>query len=578
MKTVFGRWKVIVRFSEILEVLPESIRKDFGKQTFGACLISALDLFSVSMVIPILASLSKGNIEKLPLLPRWISELDVNTMLIFVAAVFTTKNVLTWWLSHRQSLFIHRTFVEISERVYTSFFNQSYEDYCRQNSAENARRIKHAPTDFSNRVLLPLLQLITDTVVIICVILFLLWYDYMVMMAIACAMLPVLFMYYAFKSRITSKINKAFREQTPIGNVILSQGIDAFAEAKLYKKEKFFIQRFMSINTLTSRYLATLRTSAVLPPKVFEILTVACLIVLIYFSPQLSNSNLLMVTGVILLAFYKLGPALNRMLLNVTEIQAFSYTIDLIRNAFTETTAYLSVDKKILRFNETISIENLSFRYAGTKQDSLNPISMTIHKGEFFVLDGPSGIGKTTLLNILNGLFPIQSGSITIDNSTLSESNISEWQSMIAYVPQNGIIIDDTIIANIAFGEGAGTANITKVKEVISLAGLDPFIRQLEKGIYHFIGENGLKISGGQRQRLLLARALYRDPQVLIVDEFTNHLDDDNKIIILETLKQMSASGLTIIAATHDTVAKRYADRVFSFADQYDSRFSQIHF
>lgn len=534
----------------------------------SSCTISALDLFSVGIIVPLITSITKPPFGQISLLPFLAYDVPLNFFLITIGFLFILKNSLTWWFFHRQSLFVHDTFVKMSESIYRDFFKQSFEDYCLQNSAENIRRIKHAPSDFTNHVLLPLLQLVTDLIVVTCVVLFLFWYDYKIMIALACAMLPFLIMYYVFKGTIVSKINKIFREQTPIGNVLIAKGIDAFAEAKLYKKENFFVQRFMSVNALTSRHLANLRTSSMLPSKIYEVLAIACLCVILFYSQHLNSSKTLLLTGIVLLAFYKLGPALNRLLISLTEIEAYAYTIGLIQKPFSRVNSQAhSLNEKILCFKEAIVVEDISFRYAAASTNTLDGVNLVINRSDFFVLDGPSGIGKSTLLNSLNGFLPVQNGGIIVDGIRISSANISNWQSLIGYVPQNGVIMDDTILANIAFGEHVHTANINKVKEVIELAGLSAFTSQLKDGIYHPIGENGLTISGGQRQRLLLARALYRDPQVLIIDEVTNHLDYDSKIKILETLRDMSKRGLTIIAATHDPIVKNYANRTFSLSE-----------
>ncbi|HYG01486.1 MAG TPA: ABC transporter ATP-binding protein, partial [Chryseosolibacter sp.] len=419
-------------------------------------------------------------------------------------------------------------------------------------------------SDFTNHVLLPLLALVTDTIVTICVVAFLFWYDYKVVFALAVVLFPILLTYYLFKTKIVSRIKRNFQEEIPKSNIIISQGIDAFAEAKIYRKEDFFMKRFSDINSQTSRHLADLRTAAFIPQRILEIVAVFSLGLIFTLSHFTGNQSGIVLTGIVLLAFYKLGPALNRILINATEVAAFAYTIDLIKRPFGKGQEKHTHPTSEFKFSETICADKISFNYKDTDTMILNQFSFIINKGDFVIVEGPSGAGKSTLLNILSGLLTIRSGKIQIDGVLLSAENIQQWQSKIAFVPQSGVVIDDTILANVAFGEDPDKIDVARVNEVVGLVGLLDFVGQLSGTIHHQIGENGLTISGGQRQRLLLARALYRNPQVLIVDEVTNQLDYDNKIKLLEAIRSLTLRGLTVIFATHDTLVKTFADKTIS--------------
>jgi len=533
-------------------------------QAFLSCVNAFFDLISFGLFIPFIASLGQRDQSKISLAPVINIEVSALPFLLTLVAGFLVKNIIGGWINYRQSLFIHKTFVETSQQLFKSFYEQSFEDYCRQNSAESIRRIKQAPSDFTNHVLLPLLALVTDTIVTICVVAFLFWYDYKVVFALAVVLFPILLTYYLFKTKIVSRIKRNFQEEIPKSNIIISQGIDAFAEAKIYRKEDFFMKRFSDINSQTSRHLADLRTAAFIPQRILEIVAVFSLGLIFTLSHFTGNQSGIVLTGIVLLAFYKLGPALNRILINATEVAAFAYTIDLIKRPFGKGQEKHTHPTSEFKFSETICADKISFNYKDTDTMILNQFSFIINKGDFVIVEGPSGAGKSTLLNILSGLLTIRSGKIQIDGVLLSAENIQQWQSKIAFVPQSGVVIDDTILANVAFGEDPDKIDVARVNEVVGLVGLLDFVGQLSGTIHHQIGENGLTISGGQRQRLLLARALYRNPQVLIVDEVTNQLDYDNKIKLLEAIRSLTLRGLTVIFATHDTLVKTFADKTIS--------------
>ena len=186
-------------------------------------------------------------------------------------------------------------------------------------------------------------------------------------------------------------------------------------------------------------------------------------------------------------------------------------------------------------------------------------MSFKINKGEFVLLQGPSGSGKTTLLNILTGLIDTYDGEIKVDGKTLDKENICAWQKLLGIVTQQTIILDESLLKNIVFGEDEQSVNHTRLDQAIKLSCLGNFIQSFPDGIKTELGEHGHKISGGQAQRIGLARALYREPSILFLDEFTNQLDATVKEQILSLLK---GNQITIVASSHDAALLNYADKV----------------
>jgi len=176
-------------------------------------------------------------------------------------------------------------------------------------------------------------------------------------------------------------------------------------------------------------------------------------------------------------------------------------------------------------------------------------------------LQGPSGAGKTTILHLLAGLLTNFEGHILIDGKKLESATRSGWQSNIGFVQQASVVLQDTILNNVAFGEYH--ADRERVKKALSYAGLLDFVSSLPRTLDTSVGEFGLTLSGGQRQRLVLARALYRNPSVLILDEVTNQLDEEIKHNILTMLKELSQNGATVILASHDISVSKFANRKF---------------
>jgi ABC-type bacteriocin/lantibiotic exporter with double-glycine peptidase domain len=196
-----------------------------------------------------------------------------------------------------------------------------------------------------------------------------------------------------------------------------------------------------------------------------------------------------------------------------------------------------------------LSLENLNFRY-DNKKEIISNLNIKISFGKFLGISGDSGSGKTTLLSIILGLLKPDKGNIVVDDISIFD-NVSDWQNQIAYVPQNLYLIDDTIQNNIVLGSLENNINFDLLKKSIDIACLKKLINELPEGLKTNIGEKGINLSGGQRQRIGIARAIYRQPQLLLLDEFTNALDKELEQKILNNIYELK-NTVTGIIVSHD--------------------------
>jgi ABC-type bacteriocin/lantibiotic exporter with double-glycine peptidase domain len=216
---------------------------------------------------------------------------------------------------------------------------------------------------------------------------------------------------------------------------------------------------------------------------------------------------------------------------------------------------------KIIKFRNYIKLININYTYPNTTKKILNDINIKIPFGSSVGIYGDSGVGKSTLLNIFLQLLKPQSGKIIVDGEDIKNS-ARQWQNIMGYVPQNVYLIDDTLIKNIALGVKDDQINIQMINETAAKAKLSKFVNSLNDGFQTSVGEFGDRISGGQRQRIGIARALYNDPQILILDEYTNSLDQETEEEIVKEVNSLKSTK-TIITISHKISSLKFCDSIY---------------
>ena len=271
--------------------------------------------------------------------------------------------------------------------------------------------------------------------------------------------------------------------------------------------------------------------------------------------------------GLFAAAAFRLMPSLTRIMNSIQKIIYNRPAINSIYKEFEDFKKSVSQNKDLenISFSHQLNFQNLSFKYPDSNKLILNGLNFTIKSGATIGIIGESGTGKTTLINILLGLLQPTKGEILVDGKKI-KNNLKGWQKMIGYVPQDVYIMDDTIKKNIAFALPEEQINKEQVISSIKKSKLEDFVSNLEDGMNTNIGEFGDKISGGQRQRIAIARALYRDPKVLIFDEFTNSLDLETEKNILKEVFNLKGKK-TVIMIAHRLTTLENCDLIYKIEE-----------
>ncbi len=350
----------------------------------------------------------------------------------------------------------------------------------------------------------------------------------------------------------------------------LHQFFGAFKEVVLLGKRKAFIEAYNKYSKKQSGLQAMQTVANAMPRLVIEVLFVGLFVLTIAMLCLDHKSPIQMIgtMGGYLYVGFRLMPGVNRLMMQLNSFKSAIPSIERVYEEYTVVTAGENYcDEPNFRFNDSIALKNASFSYINVEKHAISDVSFEIKKGESIGVIGETGSGKSTLIDLILGLLRPCEGAILVDGKY--PVNSLQWHKLIGYVPQAVYLTDDTIESNIAFGDS--DINELRLNSAIDAAQLRGLISKLPDGVKTLVGERGIRLSGGERQRISIARALYRQPEVLIFDEATSALDNETESKLMETIDMVSRER-TVIMIAHRTTTLKNCDRIICMQNGKISR------
>lgn len=351
------------------------------------------------------------------------------------------------------------------------------------------------------------------------------------------------------------RFGEKLQETSVYSNQNLMQFFHAFKEIVLLGKRESFIEAY-HVHARKKAGIQAIQTSLnALPRMVIEILFVGLFVttIAVLCLDQESPVQMIGILGGYLYVGFRLMPGLNRIINQLNTFKAVIPSIERVHHEYTMVAFKENyIDVPAFEFNQDIEIKNLSFRYLNTEKNALSNVSLKLQKGECIGIVGETGSGKSTLVDLILGLLKPYEGAILVDGKYPVHSY--QWHQKIGYVPQSIYLTDDSIEKNIAFGENK--IDLNRLNAAIDAAQLRTFMDALPESVRTVVGERGIRLSGGERQRIAIARALYRNPEVLIFDEATSALDNDTEARLMETINAVSKNRTVIMIAHRLTTLK----------------------
>ena len=327
-------------------------------------------------------------------------------------------------------------------------------------------------------------------------------------------------------------------------------------EIKLHSLEENFLARFRQPSIDNAKFSAQGLVIAILPRYLLETLSFGGIILLVLYLLQqdMGGNEVVPILSLYALAGYRLLPAIQNVYSARSMIKynypAFEIILDDLQNIeLSQSSKKNSSGESSISFTKDIKVNDLSFSYNKNEKKIIDSLELKIEKNQSIGFIGLTGSGKTTLVDILLGLLNEYVGEILVDGIKLDNKNIKSWQRNIGYVPQYIFLIDGSIESNIAFGYSKEEIDRTRVLKACEVANLDDFINSLPNNLDTPVGENGVKLSGGQRQRIGIARALYNNPEVLVLDEATSSLDGKTEKGVMKAIENLSKEKTILIVA-----------------------------
>lgn len=534
-----------------------------------------LDALGVASILPFLGLLAQPELVRQN---QWMNLVftrlgfnSVQSFLFFLGIVVLVLMVLTNTLAALTTLFSER-FVwnknqDLSQALLRGYLERPYAELIRRNSAELNKNVNLEVFYTSRMVLSPFLDLIGSLISVLFIIAFLVVIDPRLTLIAAAVLGGAYGIVYLRLRRQLTRLGKRRKAADALRFKTVNEALGGIKEVKVLQREAEFVRRFEVPLRAFSNQMAAIGILSVLPHFLLETLAFGSLLIVILYQMSFGSDvrTILPIVGLYAFAGYRLMPALKAIFKDATQIRFQKSSLDIVHNELLENTKWLAqnnIAPQPLPFHHTIELHDLSFRYAETNEPVLRDASLLIQQGQSIALVGATGAGKSTLVDILLGLFQPQSGYVAVDGIKIDEQNLPRWRALIGYVPQQIFLCDDTLTRNIAFGIPDDEIDQAAVERAAQIANLHGFINELPKGYETIVGERGVRLSGGQRQRVGIARALYHSPDVLILDEATSSLDGITEDAVLKAIDNIAQSK-TLITIAHRLTTVQDCDVVY---------------
>ena len=550
--------------SEIIKDLYSHISKRRKGQLFVLIFVmiisSFAEVFSIGAVIPFIGLITNpdsfSSNQYILSLSQFFSIENDGQLLFVITLIFISLTIISAsirafsvWLQTRLT---HLIGADLAAKAYENTLGQSYEFHVMNNSAKLISTIFAKISTMLNRVVTPCLGIIHSFFMTITIVTGLFLLSPFIGISIFAALAFAYIVITLFIKRVVSKNGKIVADE--LNNVMkkLQEGLGGIRDIIIDNTQNLFLKNFINSDYPQRIASSKLEFISLSPRMLVEMIGLIIFAIVTYFlASNDPTANFVPLLAAIALGAVRLLPFLQGAYSGWSYINAHRFIVnDVLEILMPPDREIAGVSDPIDTFNEEIKLANISFSYAESSSKVLDNVSLTIKKKTKVGIVGQTGGGKSTLMDLIMGLLNPTEGGIFVDGEELTYKNIISWQSKISHVPQSIYLLDGSVYENIAFGLEKKEINLDRAIECAKAAMIHETVRDFEKGYDTKIGERGSRLSGGQRQRIGIARALYKNSEIIFFDEATNALDSQTELKIMESIYSFS-KDITIFIVAH---------------------------
>jgi len=565
-------------FKSVWKLMEQRYRWRLLLLVIGILLTSSLNIGGIAAIMPFIELLTtpSSEIENaiVSQVFRYLGLVQTERTIVWMGAIvltlFVVGNGMLAFITWKSIMFSRMIAYNLSQRLFRSYIRQEYAFYLNENTSDLMKNLFGELNSIVRGVLKPLMELLVEGILVTTLVAFLVLIDPSV--AIIAAVLLgggylVIFL------GVRTILNRASKVKVRRNAERFRTAMDAFnaiKELKLLGLEERYAELYDRATYRSEQARAKIQGIAKLPRYVLETVAFGGVLglALFLFVRGEDTASVLPLMGAYVVAGYKLLPSMQRIFAALAHIRGSHASVELIVHELERPVPSYPADERVepIAFSERIVLDSLTFAYENTSRPALRSISLEIPKNKTIGIAGPTGCGKTTLVDTILGLHTYQSGTLSVDGLKIDAHNVRQWRKNFGYVPQTIYLSDTTVTRNIAFGIDDDQIDHDRVRFVAELANLHSFVTSLELGYNTELGERGVRLSGGQRQRIGIARALYHDPDVLVFDEATSALDTRTEQAVMEAIQTLMHKK-TIIIIAHRLSTLKDADSIVVLRD-----------
>ena len=545
-------------------LLTKKDKKTLGVLLIMSVFLSIIETIGITAIMPFISVASNPDLilenKYYKVVYDFFNINDTNTFILYfglsLICFYIFRAFYIVFHSYLVIKFSMNKYTLFTKEIFTNYLNMPYYNFVKKNTGILSKVLTSESYQLSF-VIQNFLIFISEVLVIILLYILLLIVDIQMTILLTIILGIKIFL---LKITVSSKIKKKGDSRSAIQEEFYKKINQTFGNFKIIKFVSNQIQvvnDFTKISKDFGKVFVSNNTLQLIPRNVLEAVGFSILMGVVIYVVLYSDEpeTLIPVISMYALALYRILPAITKILNSYNNIIFHSKSLDIVYKDIKN--SYIKENDNPIVFKNKITLKNISFSYNG-KNQILNDISLQLNKGDKVAFIGESGKGKSTLVDIICGIYTPQKGQVLIDNEELNSNNIINWRKRIGYIPQSIYLFDGTILENIIFGRDF---NKEKFIKVLTQANVYDFIMEKD-GFDTKVGEGGVQLSGGQKQRIGIARALYGDPEILVLDEATSALDTETEKVIMDEIYKISEDKTLLVIAHRISTIERCDVRI----------------